>query len=165
MSGSVSASSSDGQLSKRCSPMRSLGFLTLGVGLLLPLLAGCPGSLEGTFPPPGGGGTGGTGAGGAAGVCDAPTMVFATRCSFCHPLLAQPDLTMNPPPDLTVVMSTMASTGCVGMPLVNATTPADSVLLKRISGTTCGDQMPMGGPYLSATEIACVTSWVMSKAQ
>jgi hypothetical protein len=167
MNRSASVSASEGQRPRpRYSPTRYLGFLALGAGLLLPILSGCPGSLEGAFPPPPGmGGTGGAGgAGGAPVDCDAPTMVFAPKCSFCHPVLAQPDLTMNPPPNLAAVMTTM-SPGCENMPIINAASPSSSVILKRISGTTCGNQMPLNLPALSPTEIDCVTNWVISNAQ
>jgi len=57
-----------------------------------------------------------------------------------------------------------ACTPADGPYLKNGTNPAMGLLINKISGTgnicTGGARMPFGGPnYLTATEIACVTSW------
>jgi hypothetical protein len=54
--------------------------------------------------------------------------------------------------------------GCgAGALLINSTTNAESVMLKRIKGTqgTCGTQMPLGVP-LNATDSKCLEDWIMS---
>lgn len=143
--------------------------LALALSVLLPLLAGCPGSLEGTFPPlNGGGGTGGAGGGGGP-ACDAPAQVFMTGCFFCHgnggvpqpPDLATVPIEMN----LLAVNSTSPMSTCMGQPFINKANPAASVIIKRVSGTTCGPLMPFGATAPAQATIDCVTSWVMSKSQ
>ena len=41
-----------------------------------------------------------------------------------------------------------------------ASEPAKSALHKKVSGTTCGAQMPKGGPFLSTDEVNCIASWI-----
>jgi hypothetical protein len=133
---------------------------------LLPLLAvACPASES-----EGPGGTGG--AGGAP--CDAPNMVFKTTCTGanCHgPGPFPPDF-QGDPTGLVVGRASISVAPCTGMPIVNAANPAASVLLTRINGATCGEQMPSNidnpdarRPVLTQQQIDCVTSWVMSKKQ
>ena len=153
---------------RRSQPASRLGELALTAGLLLPLLAGCPGSLEGTFPPPLMTGSGGSNGSGGTGVCDAPGTLFMSNntCGGCHdgPKSSSPDLTTTNPAVWTRLVSKPATLGttCLGMNLVNPSKPADGALLKRLTGTTCGVQMP----FLSAPDqaaIDCITSWVNSQ--
>jgi hypothetical protein len=54
--------------------------------------------------------------------------------------------------------------GCgMGALLINSTTNAESVMLKRIKGTqgTCGSRMPTTGPLPDA-EIKCLEDWIMA---
>lgn len=147
---------------------KQLGLCAFGlmVGLLLPLATGCPGSLEGNWPPATGTGSGGSsgsgGAGGSLGFCDAPNQVFknpTNLCFGCHPA------NLTTPPDLATPVvtgnSVSASSTCQGMPFIDRTTPANSVLVKRVMGTSCGPQMPILGFTLSAADQACVLDWAM----
>jgi hypothetical protein len=42
----------------------------------------------------------------------------------------------------------------------------DSLLYQKVSGMgipgTCGDRMPLGGPYLSATDIQTIQDWLLT---
>ncbi len=44
--------------------------------------------------------------------------------------------------------------------------PSQSLLVSKISATTplCGAEMPQGGPFLSATQVALVTDWIAAGA-
>jgi hypothetical protein len=62
-----------------------------------------------------------------------------------------------------LLLSTNASglsLACADMPLVNPTLPADGVLFRKLVGTECGAQMPLGLPPLSAAQVECIRSWV-----
>jgi hypothetical protein len=150
--------------------MKSFGthglFLGLTAGLLMPMLFGCPGSEVG------GGGTGGmTGAGGAPPNCDAPTMLIQKDTtlggclgSTCHSGVFPPDLTAT---NLKTALLGMNATvaPCKDQPLINTTNWAASVILKRISGTDCGERMPdklfnKDATYLTQESINCIAGWL-----
>ena len=113
------------------------------------------------------------GAGGST-VCDAPNTTFKNTCGQigCH---STPGTGI--PPDLASagqwnrLVSQMAtqSTGgllgqsCIGMILVNPQKPASGVLFKRLTGTSCGDQMPYGVMATDQPSLDCITSWVNSQ--
>jgi hypothetical protein len=53
------------------------------------------------------------------------------------------------------------STCKAGALLIDPTTNAESVLLKKLAGTqSCGFAMPIGAP-LTPAQLACITDWVM----
>jgi hypothetical protein len=146
--------------------------------LAIPFLAGCPGSLDPVFLAAPGGvmGAGGTGAVPAA-TCDAPALYFratdATGCGVpgvCHDpagaafsklnlvdanpwqrLLNQPAMSVGGP-------------ACMGMLLVDGANRANSVILKRVGGDTCGTDtlMPQGVASPQKDAVDCITAWVMS---
>ncbi|MEO5769579.1 MAG: hypothetical protein ABIS92_14595 [Polyangia bacterium] len=170
-------------ISSRRSPVVArLSTLALLAGLLvLPVLAGCPGSLgAGPWPDStGGGGATGTGGNsspgsGGSGVaaCDAPNMIFMPKCSEarCHgPAgLFPPDFSkLNA---LKTTKATSSTMTCAMKLITDPATPAMTVLMARINGTTCGEQMPskLFNPdvtYLTQQEIECVSSWVTSFLQ
>jgi len=139
----------------------------------LTLLGGCPGHLGSEFPATLDG-TGGVGSGGSSGTggdtmvpppCDAPTVVFQGSCAAsggCHTAtdsltLVGSDVEMN----VIGVKATQTVT-CNGMNLVNPTPPADGVLLKVLTGKTCGIEMPIGLP-LMPDQIDCIRGWINSK--
>jgi hypothetical protein len=167
-------------------PARTRAFLSARLhvlaaiaGLSLPLMAGCPGSLGGTgWPQPGGTGSGGagtgtggagtgtggsgTGTGGASAPCDAPAMVFPSCVNAnCHKPMGPypPDLSAAGVANLKTTNALFSSGPCANQPFITAD-KANSPILKRIQGTTCGPQMPMGLPALMPDQISCVTSWV-----
>jgi hypothetical protein len=121
------------------------------------LLAGCPGKLRdpGRFTD---GGLGG--AGGGATCPDVPTEILAMKCagSTCHS-------GKTPAQGLDLVSAGVESrvvgkmaTECK-TPLADPKDPAGSQIYVKISGTTCGGQMPPGA-VLPASEIACVKEWI-----
>lgn len=155
---------------------------------LLPALTGCPGSLgAGNWPTASGSGgsgvqgtggntvtgTGGMGAGtgGATAGCDAPTQVFQTSCvgSVCHeagsPFAGV--FSVASTRSSLVGKASMSAAPCAGKPIIDGANPSASVLLTRIMGATCGEQMPSklvnpNNPPLSQTAMDCVTSWVQT---
>jgi len=158
------------------------GLATL-VGLAA--LGGCPGHLGPEFPATleGTGGSAGAGTGGSPGTggdpgstgsgggmvvppCDAPTMVFQGSCAMtagCHTATDSLAL-VGPDVDKSLIGKKSSQTvSCNGMNLVNPTPPADGVLLKVLTGNSCGIQMPIGGDPLMQEQINCITSWINSK--
>jgi len=190
------SASSSSSSSARIHPRTTLAVAFSLALASLSVLAGCPGSLEGDFPGPGsmsgsggsstgsggttgsgGSGTGsggsgsggsGSGSGGSMGMgCDAPNMIFKMCAdAACHsPGPFFPDLSGDPWANL---VGKKASFGCTDMNYVNSTKPAAGVLLKRLMGSECGNQMPQpkgGGSFtaLTAAQIQCVTDWITSK--
>jgi hypothetical protein len=170
------------------SRLRPLAYLVPLMSLVagLSLLAGCPGQLEGAFPPPGsssgtggdssgsggsqsgsgGSGTGGgSGSGGSTVACDAPTMVFKTTCggTGCHDQGITPALLSASVNTMLVGKPAVFTSNCAsGTNLVNPALPLDGVLLRRIKGGDCGTQMPSGKPALTSAQIQCVTDWLTS---
>jgi hypothetical protein len=53
---------------------------------------------------------------------------------------------------------------CSGQPLVVPGDPDSSVLVKTLTGTSCGDQMPPGGPYLTTDQLAPILTWIQNGA-
>jgi hypothetical protein len=160
-----------------------VGLVTLG---WLSALAGCPGHLSSDFPltgtGSGGSGSGGseTGSGGAGGdsgdgggsggspaPCDAPKMVFATSCAAmagCHTAADFLNLTGDDAATRLIGKPEILSPMCAGMNLVNKTPPADGVLFKLLTGTTCGTQMPLPpAAPLTMEQMNCVRDWITSK--
>ncbi|HEY8925460.1 MAG TPA: hypothetical protein VIU64_13835 [Polyangia bacterium] len=150
----------------------ALSGLATVVGLAL--LSGCPGHLGPEFPATrdgigGSSGSGGTSGSGGDGVapppCDAPTMVFQGSCAAsggCHTAtdsltLVGPDVEMN-----VIGVKATQTVSCNGMNLVNPTPPADGVLLKVLTGNSCGIEMPIG-PALMPDQIDCIRGWINSK--
>jgi len=137
-------------------------------------------------------GSGGTNTGGAAGVGpggmpstggaqqnvampDCAKTILATKCgNICHavstPVFGSLLLAGN---EMDIVQrlldvpatndSVQNKESCVpGALLIDSANPAESVFLKRIKGTQdCGTRMP-DATGLSATEIQCIESWIMS---
>jgi hypothetical protein len=48
--------------------------------------------------------------------------------------------------------------------LVNTANPAQSGLYLRVSGSSVGTQMPMGGQPLSQQEMSSILNWIQSGA-
>ncbi len=153
--------------------------------MLVPVLAGCPGTLDPRFLNGGGAGgmivMGGTGGAGVAGPpCDAPIMYFqatdATGCALagaCHDASGAAALSKLNLADAgvwsrlsNVPAASPTGTKCLGMPLVNPTRPAGGVLITRVSvvdGCGPGTLMPFGAQAVNQPIAACITSWVNSQ--
>jgi hypothetical protein len=97
----------------------------------------------------------------AASVCNAPTQVFAARCSGCHSPgpgeYAGLDLTS---PGVDKRTSGVVAT-CKGEVLVVPGVPDASYLLSKLTETSpaCGSQMPLNG-MLGTDDLDCVESWI-----
>jgi hypothetical protein len=160
----------------RVTAVARLPFLgVLVVGLLLPVMTGCPGALEGSWPAPTGGGAtggmsgGGTGGSGTTGACDAVAKVFSngtpTACasSGCHSAVFPPLLTGTSADIWPRLFNQpqLAQNSCPGN-YVDGANLANSVILKRVSGNSCGANTLM--PYLSTAPdqmiVDCLTSWI-----
>jgi hypothetical protein len=127
----------------------------------------------------GGAGVGGARAGGSGGgmaiasddrdagagteqACDFPGLMQA-KCgsSGCH---GGPGAATGL--DLTTPMLAMRAAGrmgsgsCTDKLVVDKDDPRESKLFLKVSGTTCGSQMPVGGAPLNLDEQACVLSWI-----
>lgn len=119
------------------------------------------------------GGSGMPGTGGTSGPpCDAPNMVFKTTCdgAACHSTGSPFGVFATDTPETGLVgKNALLSTGtCNGKPLIDTANPANSVVLIRVKGDTCGEVMPaksidpMAVP-LTPAQIDCLTSWIASK--
>ncbi len=77
--------------------------------------------------------------------------IFGPKCMGCHqsthPNLNNHSVLTNP-----------------AHGLVNTANPTQSVLYLRLSGSSVGDQMPMGAPALSQQEINTILSWIQNGA-
>jgi hypothetical protein len=134
------------------------GIVLLG-GLLL---AGCPGTLkdEARF-------LTGSGGGGAAACPDVPTQLFPSSCGIagCHaPPTAAEGLDLVSPGVAARVVG-VAAMECAGI-LADPSDPTGSMIYRKIEGPPpCGALMPLGQPMLSASDIACVETWIAGAGQ
>ncbi len=128
--------------------------------LALVLLAACPGRLAdpNEFLDGGGGGDGGTGggAGGGSG-CDVENGIFLMKCGTslgCHAgaALAADGLNLI---DAGFRQKLAGTSQCNGLPY-------KTYMITKVQSATppCGNQMPLGGPYLSTAEIQCLTDYM-----
>lgn len=144
------------------------------------LLTACPGG--GSLDMAGGGGTGS--GGGTGTFCD-PAPIFVAKCDgiFCHGGKGQVPSggveLVTPPTGMTLGQSLLnqAATypGTAAPPtcppataelIINEAAPAESLLLKKINGTsTCGDPMPPMPVTITPDEMTCITDWVNGTAQ
>jgi hypothetical protein len=150
--------------------------------LLLPLLSGCPGTLDEAeqqrFAEYAASVAGSAGTAGAAGMAsgmsgatstggcgDVPTRIFVATCSGtgCHSAKApQQDLDLASP---DVASRVVGVTGkmCLQL-LADPANPEDSLLYsKLLPSRACGAQMPLARPPLSAADIACVRDWIAAQ--
>jgi hypothetical protein len=72
----------------------------------------------------------------------------------CHTTLADYGQLMNVP----------AMVRCRGQLRVKPGDPDNSVLFETMAGTSCGDQMPPGGPYLGTDQLDLVRAWISQGA-
>jgi hypothetical protein len=88
--------------------------------------------------------------------------MLTTNCSShgCHPGSGAPfPLTTGQSyGNLVNIIATFAP--CAGLPRVRPFSADSSVLYRRIKGTACGNQMPLGFPALSSAEQSLIQSWI-----
>jgi hypothetical protein len=134
------------------------------------VLASCAGDLDEPtrfmFLGSADGGIGGAGIGGNA-PAPAPACVtefFASSCaaSVCHSDANDMDL-VSPGVELRLVDKPSAENlKCGGRTLVSST-GGESLLLKKLTDSDCGEPMPFGG-MATTEQIACVRGWIDSLA-
>jgi hypothetical protein len=131
--------------------------------------AGAAGAA-GTAGAAGSAGAAGT-AGGTGVVCDAPATIFSLdgmtqggcQGASCHSTGAiAPDLQAA---DIPGRLRGVAGTFCPSGKFIDATTPANSLLVTKLQASnTCSQRMPFALPPLDDTKIQCVADWVNSVA-
>jgi len=99
--------------------------------------------------------------------CGARTIIYA-NCSGCHDGVSETtgflDLT-SPDSIAALVGKPAAGPKCAASGAILIDTDGRGLFLDKLdSPPPCGDQMPQGTFPLSAEEIACVTSWVVTVA-
>lgn len=167
----------------RRSPRRLASFAWGAV--MVQLLAGCAGSLDPAAFEDGGGGSspamGSSASGSTAGASSSassssagcassvPTTIFVPTCgaSGCHNAASKQeglDLT-SPGLASRLVDVREAEQPSLNLFLVSSAQPDQSVLLTKLGASVpYGAQMPLGGAPLTAQQIACVRSWIVSQA-
>ncbi|AUX20523.1 hypothetical protein SOCEGT47_009950 [Sorangium cellulosum] len=154
----------DGRAGRAAGAARSLRRRGLWVAAALaapalPLLAGCPGTIDDPwrFERP----DGGPGEGGSAACADVPA-TFVERCGgqSCHgpgePAAALDLVTLG----VEARVAGVPAQSCAGV-LADPARPEDSVLyVKLTDAPSCGARMPLGGAPYSPEELACVAAWI-----
>jgi hypothetical protein len=145
-------------------PARSLSLVT---SLLLSACAAGSGDGDG-----GDGDRGGGGGGGGGG--DPPIEatlesiqenVFSAVCTNCHVGAAAPQGLRLEEGMSHAMLVNVPSTEVPSILRVNPGNPDDSYLIQKIEGTaSVGEQMPLGGPELSAEQIAAIRQWITDGA-
>ena len=94
----------------------------------------------------------------AADCGDVVATIFDPQCKACHSAaLASDNLDLVSPGVASRVVGKAATSGGL---LADPAHPEDSVIYKRVSGTTAGARMPSGGTPLSDPQVACVLAWI-----
>jgi hypothetical protein len=92
--------------------------------------------------------------------------ILLPKCALagCHSAMMPPanlDLaTSGARLRLLNVASKSKLSGCAGQPLAYDNPIAGGVLLQKVTGSGCGNQMPMGKVPLSTDEIQCLKDWI-----
>jgi hypothetical protein len=93
--------------------------------------------------------------------------IFTASCvnAGCHPGGGAP-FSLASGQSYSNLVNQPASVGsCQGQMRVQPANPDNSVLVKRLEGSTCGNQMPLGGTPLSAASIQLIRDWITQGAQ
>lgn len=89
--------------------------------------------------------------------------IFTNNCvnAGCHPGGGAPfSLESGQSYGNLVNVTSTASPSCSGQLRVKPFSATESVLYRRISGTTCGSRMPLGGGSLSPTNQNLIRDWI-----
>lgn len=138
-------------------------FSLASLALSMLSLAGCPGRITDPTPFIGGGGDG------SMVTCSIPAtqieaQLIQPRCatSGCHDRASRQGSLDLQSADIAARLVGQPST-CMGRPLVDPSNRANSYFIAKLGeAPTCGARMPLGAPAFSASEIACVRTWVES---
>jgi len=83
--------------------------------------------------------------------------IFNSQCTGCHG--GNGGLFLNSGASYGNLVNVQAQSSCTSLKRVLPNDAANSVLFKKISGFSCGSQMPQGGS-LSGSDIALIQSWI-----
>ena len=84
--------------------------------------------------------------------------LFNSQCTgSCHG--SNGGLSLAAGSSYTNLVNIQAQSSCVSLKRVLPNDAANSVLYKKVSGTTCGEQMPQGSS-LNASDIALIKDWI-----
>lgn len=86
--------------------------------------------------------------------------IFTSHCTVCHISLGQASFLPLTDGDSYGNLVSKASTYTPGGTLVIPSNSTDSILYKRISGTSEGAQMPKGGSALSSSDQNLIKTWI-----
>lgn len=138
----------------------------VGLGLIVAIGA-CAGSLDNKDEFLDAGFTTATSSGSGNDPCgDVPAAILAPNCggSGCHGVMGpQNDLDLESPGVAARVVGVPAKT-CQGT-LADPSSPDSSLIYtKLLADTSCGFQMPLSRPPLSAMDIECVKTWISKQS-
>jgi hypothetical protein len=83
--------------------------------------------------------------------------IFNAHCTSCHG--GNGGLTITAGVSYNNLVNVNAQSSCTALKRVLPSGAASSVLYRKISGTSCGSQMPQGS-ILSADDIAVISNWI-----
>jgi hypothetical protein len=83
--------------------------------------------------------------------------IFNAQCTSCHG--GNGGLSITASVSYTNLVNVNAQSSCTSLKRVLPHDAANSVLYKKVSGTTCGSQMPQGST-LNSGEIAFIRDWI-----
>ncbi len=129
----------------------------------LALLAGCAGNGEGLDangrPDNGGGG------GGASQFQTIQDTIFTPICTGCHVGGGAPQGLRLDAANSFAMLVNVPSAEVPGTMRVNPGNPNASYIVQKLEGTAAvGSRMPLGGPFLSQTQIDLVRAWIAAGA-
>jgi len=83
--------------------------------------------------------------------------IFNNQCTSCHG--GSSGLTITAGASYNNLVNVDAQSSCTSLKRVLPNNANNSVLYKKVSGTTCGNRMP-GGVPLNANDIALIQDWI-----
>lgn len=83
--------------------------------------------------------------------------IFNSQCTSCHG--TQGGLSLQSGVSYGNLVNVQAQSACTNLKRVSPNDAANSVLYRKVSGTSCGSQMPQGGA-LNAQDITRIQTWI-----
>lgn len=83
--------------------------------------------------------------------------IFNSRCVSCHG--SNGGLSLVAGTSYNHLVNVQAQSSCISLKRVLPYDAANSVLYSKVSGTSCGNRMPLGG-ILNAGDIALIQDWI-----
>jgi hypothetical protein len=92
---------------------------------------------------------------------DVWTPIFVPRCQSCHTSgSGSGTVSYSSAATAYANLVNVPAVACAPLDRVEPFNSAQSVLYRKVSGTSCGSQMPLGGPFLNAAEIDAIKDWI-----